>query len=95
MDRHSARDISTARRHQRRSFVSGDDERLFDSDLRTTAVAVCTAANWLTNWLVVRLFPMLADMGLEVAYGLFIALAVLAFLFALKILPETRDRPLG
>lgn len=68
---------------------------LFDSELRTTAVAVCTAANWLTNWLVVRLFPLLASLGLEVAYGVFTALAVLAFLFALKILPETRDRPLG
>jgi len=68
---------------------------LFDSNLRTTAVAVCTAVNWVTNWLVVRLFPLLADSGLEVAYGLFTVFAVLAFLFAWKVLPETRDRPLG
>jgi SP family sugar:H+ symporter-like MFS transporter len=67
---------------------------LFDSRLRITAVAVCTAMNWLTNWLVVRTFPLLAQAGLGLAYGLFAVFAALAFLFALRLLPETRGTTL-
>ncbi len=65
---------------------------LFDSDLRTIAVAVCTAVNWMTNWAVTRSFPTLADSGLGFAYGLYTAFAVLALIFAWKVLPETRGR---
>lgn len=43
---------------------------LFDGNLRTVAVAVCTAVNWITNWAVTRTFPLLAGVGLGVAYGL-------------------------
>jgi O-antigen/teichoic acid export membrane protein len=67
---------------------------LFDTRLRTTAVAVCTAVNWLTNWLVVRTFPLLADVGLGVAYALFAGFAAFAFVFAWRILPETRGEDL-
>jgi MFS transporter, SP family, sugar:H+ symporter len=67
---------------------------LFDTRHRTTAVAVCTAVNWLTNWLVVRTFPLLADVGLGVAYALFAACAALAFVFAWRVLPETRGEDL-
>ena len=65
---------------------------LFDSDLRTSAVAVATAANWLTNWVVTRTFPLLAGMGLGVAYGVYAGFALVAVFFALKKLPETRGR---
>jgi MFS transporter, SP family, sugar:H+ symporter len=68
---------------------------LFDSELRTAAVAVCTAVNWLTNWVVTRTFPVLAGAGLSFAYGLYTLFAVLAFVFALKALPETRGRTLS
>ncbi len=68
---------------------------LFDTQLRTTAVAVCTALNWLGNWLVVRTFPVIADVGLGVAYALFSFFAALAFVFAWRVLPETRGRELG
>jgi SP family sugar:H+ symporter-like MFS transporter len=68
---------------------------LFDGDLRTVAVAVCTAVNWLTNWLVTRTFPLLAGVGLGFAYGLYTVFAVLAFVFVLKALPETRGRALS
>jgi hypothetical protein len=56
---------------------------------------VCTAINWLTNWLVVRTFPLLADAGLSVAYTLFAAFAAFAFVFAWRALPETRNEDLG
>jgi SP family sugar:H+ symporter-like MFS transporter len=68
---------------------------LFGSDIRSTAVAVCTAVNWLTNWAVTRTFPLLADVGLGFAYGVYTAFAVLALLVALKVLPETRGRSLA
>jgi MFS transporter, SP family, sugar:H+ symporter len=68
---------------------------LFDSNLRTAAVAVCTAVNWMTNWAVTRTFPMLAGVGLGFAYGLYAAFAALAFFFVLKALPETRGRSLS
>jgi len=68
---------------------------LFDTRLRTTAVAVCTAVNWLTNWLTVRTFPLLAEAGLGVAYTLFAVFAALAFVFAWRFLPETRGEELG
>jgi sugar transport protein len=68
---------------------------LFGSDIRTTAVAVCTAVNWMTNWLVTHTFPMLAQAGLGVAFGLYTLLAGLALIFVLKVLPETRERSLS
>jgi SP family sugar:H+ symporter-like MFS transporter len=68
---------------------------LFDSDLRTTAVAVCTAVNWLTNWVVTRSFPTLADISLSFAYSLYTIFAILAFIFVLRALPETKDRALS
>ncbi len=68
---------------------------LFDSNIRTTAVAVCTAVNWMTNWSVTHTFPMLAEAGLGVAYGLYTIFAGLALVFVLKVLPETRERSLS
>ncbi|HWR36246.1 MAG TPA: sugar porter family MFS transporter [Clostridia bacterium] len=65
---------------------------LFAGNLRTVAVAVCTAANWITNWAVTRTFPLLAGIGLGFVYGLYSAFAVLAFVFVLKALPETKGR---
>jgi SP family sugar:H+ symporter-like MFS transporter len=67
---------------------------LFDGNLRTSAVAVCTAVNWMTNWAVTQSFPSLAGVGLSFVYGLYTVFAALAFVFALKMLPETRGRTL-
>jgi len=67
---------------------------LFDSRLRTVAVAVCTALNWLTNWAVTRTFPLLAERGLGIAYSLYAGFALLALLFVWKSLPETKGRTL-
>ncbi|MGC4795690.1 MFS transporter [Micromonospora saelicesensis] len=64
---------------------------LFDGDLRAAAVAVCTAVSWLTC-AVTRAFPGLAGVGLSFAYGLYTVFAVLAFVFVLTVLPETRGR---
>ena len=68
---------------------------LFDSRLRSVAMAVCVSVNWITEWVVTRTFPLLASLGLGFAYGLYAAFALLAFLFAMKRLPETRGRVLS
>lgn len=68
---------------------------LFDSRLRTIAVAVCTAVNWVTNWAVTRTFPLLAEAGLHIAYSLYTLFAVLALIFVWRALPETRGRQLS
>ena len=65
---------------------------LFKSDIRTVAVAVCTAANWTTNWAVTQSFPHLAGLGLGVAYAAYAAFSALALVFVWKVLPETRGR---
>jgi len=65
---------------------------LFDGNLRTIGVAVCTAANWMTNWLVTRTFPLLAGVSLNITYGLYTLFAILAFVFVLMALPETKGR---
>ncbi len=67
---------------------------LFDSGTRTIAVALCTAVNWLTNWAVTFTFPVLAGVGLSFAYGIYTAFAVLALIFALRVLPETKVKVL-
>jgi SP family sugar:H+ symporter-like MFS transporter len=65
---------------------------LFDGNLRTIGVAACTAANWMTNWLVTRTFPLLAGVSLNITYGLYTLFAILAFFFVLMALPETKGR---
>lgn len=68
---------------------------LFDSDIRTIAVAVCTAINWLMNWLITLTFPVLASLSLGVAYGLYTVFAVLAVWFVWRSLPETKDKKMA
>jgi SP family sugar:H+ symporter-like MFS transporter len=68
---------------------------LFTSRIRTAAVAVCVAVNWISNWAVTQTFPLLADLGLGIAYGVYAAFAVLALVFVLKTLPETTGRALS
>lgn len=68
---------------------------LFDSDLRTIAVAVCTAVNWLMNWLITLTFPVLAGVGLDLAYGIYTLFAILGVWFVWTSLPETKGRKLS
>lgn len=68
---------------------------LFDSDIRTVAVAVCTAVNWLMNWLITLTFPVLASFSLGIAYGLYTVFAVLGVWFVWKSLPETKDKKMA
>jgi sugar porter (SP) family MFS transporter len=63
---------------------------LFPLRARGMAMGVATCANWLGNFLVGFLFPVLLEVGSGLVFLIFAVLCVLAFLFALFVVPETR-----
>jgi MFS transporter, SP family, sugar:H+ symporter len=67
---------------------------MFNNRIRASALAVATAAQWLANFTVSTSFPVLADVGLGLAYGLYTAFALLALLFVGRALQETKGREL-
>ncbi|MEV1285902.1 sugar porter family MFS transporter [Micromonospora sp. NPDC049679] len=67
---------------------------MFNNRIRATALAVAAAAQWVANWLVSTTFPVLADLGLSFAYGLYTIFAALALIFVLRAVRETKGREL-
>lgn len=67
---------------------------MFNNRIRATALAVAAAAQWVANWLVSTSFPVLADVGLAFAYGLYAGCAALALVFVLRMVRETKGREL-
>ena len=67
---------------------------MFNNRIRAAALGVAAAVQWLANFVVSTSFPVLADIGLGFAYGLYTAFALLSLLFVLRYLPETRGKQL-
>ena len=67
---------------------------MFNNKIRATALAVAAAAQWLANWLISTTFPRLADVSLVLAYGLYASFALLAFIFVVTSVRETKGREL-
>lgn len=67
---------------------------MFNNWIRASALAVATAVQWLANWTVSTTFPVLADIELGVAYGLYTASAALALIFVWRAVRETKGREL-
>lgn len=67
---------------------------MFPNRIRTTALAIAAAAQWLTNFAVSQSFPVLSDLGLQFAYGLYAAFAIASLVFVRVALPETNGREL-
>jgi SP family sugar:H+ symporter-like MFS transporter len=67
---------------------------MFPNWIRATALAVAAAAQWLANFAITTTFPVLSDLGLSFAYGLYAAFAALSFAFVLKAVKETKGREL-
>ncbi|HEY2763913.1 MAG TPA: sugar porter family MFS transporter [Pseudonocardiaceae bacterium] len=67
---------------------------MFPNWIRATALAVAAAAQWLANFAVTTTFPILSDVGLSFAYGLYAAFAALSFVFVLRAVQETKGREL-
>lgn len=68
---------------------------IFPLAVRGVAMAVATAANWLTNVAVALLFPIVADaVGAGPVFLFFAVMGVIVFLVVRAVLPETRQRSL-
>lgn len=67
---------------------------MFNNVIRATALAVAASAQWMANWLISTTFPALAGIGLSFAYGLYTVFALLALVFVLKAVKETKGRTL-
>jgi sugar porter (SP) family MFS transporter len=67
---------------------------MFPNRIRAQALAVAVASQWIANFLVSTTFPVLQDLGLAFAYGLYTFFAVLSFVFVLRRVPETKGKEL-
>lgn len=67
---------------------------MFPLRVRAAAMAVATATQWLTNWLITVSFPQLRDWNLSGTYAIYTVFAVLSFFFVLRYIRETKGRTL-
>jgi len=64
---------------------------VFPTSVRGTAAASAATVNWLANFVIIVAFPVMnTAFGLPAVMLLFTGLAVLAFLFVARYLPETK-----
>ena len=62
---------------------------MFPNRIRAAALAVVAAAQWAVNFTITTTFPLLADLGLTFAYGLYAVFAALVFVFVWSAVRET------
>ncbi|WP_242911278.1 sugar porter family MFS transporter [Actinomadura terrae] len=67
---------------------------MFNNVIRASALAVAAAAQWIANWLITTTFPGVSGYSLGVAYGIYTLFAILASLFVVRGVPETKGREL-
>lgn len=65
---------------------------IFPLNVRGISVSITTSANWLGNFVVAMLTPILiaSSLGISGTFFLLAAMLALAFLFVLLVLPETK-----
>ncbi|WP_037347283.1 sugar porter family MFS transporter [Sciscionella sediminilitoris] len=67
---------------------------IFPLRVRETAMSLATFANWSGNLLVGLFFPVLLVIGTGIVFYLFAAIGVLATVFAVRLIPETKGKSL-
>jgi MFS family permease len=67
---------------------------MFPLRVRAMAMGIATFANWLGNLLVGQFFPQLLGAGTGTVFFIFAGIAIGACLFAIRWIPETRNRTL-
>lgn len=67
---------------------------MFPNRIRAVALGLAAALQWVANFVVSTTFPVLKDVGLGYAYGLYAVVAALSFFFVLSFVRETRGREL-
>lgn len=63
---------------------------MFPNSMRGAGMAVGTATQWLSNFVVTVSFPVLLGVNVGLVYGLFAFFAMVSFFFALKCMKETK-----
>nr|WP_245797855.1 sugar porter family MFS transporter [Mangrovactinospora gilvigrisea] len=67
---------------------------MFPVRIRTGAMAIATAAQWIANWIVTVTFPTMRDWNLSATYVIYACMAVLSLIFGAKFLKETKGKTL-
>ncbi|MCL3860343.1 sugar porter family MFS transporter [Actinotalea sp. K2] len=67
---------------------------MFNNRIRASALGLAAAAQWLGNFLISTTFPVMADIGLGFAYGIYTTFALLSFFFVFRFVPETKGKQL-
>ncbi len=67
---------------------------MFNNRIRTTALGLAAAAQWLANFAVSTAFPPMAEFSLTFTYGFYAVSALLSLLFVARFIPETTGRTL-
>ncbi len=74
---------------------------IFPNDIRNKAMPIAVAAQWLSNWLVSATFPVMNENSYLVdtfnngfAYWIYGVMSILAAVFVLKFVPETKGKTL-
>lgn len=67
---------------------------MFNNRIRGSALSVAATAQWIANFAVSTTFPVLKDIGLGFAYGLYTTAAAISLFFVLLVVKETKGREL-
>ncbi|MBO0851615.1 MAG: MFS transporter, partial [Pseudonocardia sp.] len=67
---------------------------IFNNRIRAMALAVAAAAQWIANFIISTTFPPLAQAGLGLAYGVYTLFALLAVIFVVRFVRETKGKEL-
>ena len=67
---------------------------MFNNRIRSAALGLAAAAQWLANFAVSTAFPPMAEFSLTFTYGFYAVSALLSLLFVAKFIPETTGRSL-
>ncbi|WP_067936072.1 sugar porter family MFS transporter [Alicyclobacillus kakegawensis] len=68
---------------------------IFPNHSRARAASLATVFLWAADWVVTQFFPtMLHSIGGAVSFWIFMFLCIVAFVFVLKFVPETKDKSL-
>lgn len=67
---------------------------MFNNRIRSAALGLAAAAQWLANFAVSTAFPPMAEFSLTFTYGFYAVSALLSLLFVARFVPETNGRSL-
>lgn len=67
---------------------------IFPNTIRSQAVAIAVAAQWISNFLVSSTFPLLSEWSVGGTYTIYAVMSLLSAVFVWKFVPETKGRSL-